>query len=78
MITRRAPAVGSASDGEREDGTRLLLLRAGHDEDLYVLNPDGSETRLVRGFAFGASIPSSVTTLGDFPDGSRERGRSLT
>jgi len=56
VIARRAPAVGSASDGEREDGTRLLLLRDEHDENLYVLNADGSETRLARGFVFGASF----------------------
>jgi hypothetical protein len=48
LIARLAPAVGSASDGEHEDGTRLLLLRDEHDENLYVLKADG--------FVFGASF----------------------
>jgi hypothetical protein len=46
VIMRRAPAVGSASDGEREDGTRLLLLRDEHDpSSLWSIGADGSDLR---------------------------------
>lgn len=60
VMARRAPAVGSASDGEREDGTRLLLRRSEHD-DLYVLNADASDLRrLVDGIDWADLRPQGL------------------
>jgi hypothetical protein len=49
VITRRAPVVGSASDGEREDGTRL--------------RNDAAFIRSASGLRAGAHMQSRVTDL---------------